>query len=189
MQRIGLGQPHMAIDARALVKPSVAKAGVDARDNIVLRAIGQKVRQIETERRIAVVVATDEAAIDKDNHIAKRAVELNRNPLARVARRNLELAPVPTDAGLRITPSKRLESVRILLFIVNERQLHRPIVGQVEGAPLRVVELGLGEIEVARLGKISLPISETEVLRRIAAIAKLKLPTEVKQQFLSRRNR
>jgi len=46
------------------------------------------------EGRVTIVITADEAAVDEDQYIAEGSVELDRNAPARVARRNLELAPV-----------------------------------------------------------------------------------------------
>ena len=116
MQRIGLGEPDMAIDAGALVEPAVAKAGVNAAHDVVLRAVGEKVRQVEAEGRVAVVVAADEAAIHKDKHVAEGAIEFDRNAAALVAGRNLELAAIPAHAGLGIAAAKGLVAVGVLLL-------------------------------------------------------------------------
>ena len=188
VQRIGLGQPHVAIDARALVEPAVAEAGVHARHDVVLRAVAQKVRQVEAERRVAVVVAADEAAVHKDQHVAEGAVELDRDAPAQVAGRNLELAPVPAHAGLRIAAAEGLVAVRFLLLVAHKGQLDRPVVRQVQRAPLGVVELGLGKVEVAGLGKVSLAVAEAQIAGRIGAVAKLELPAEVEEQLLAGRN-
>ena len=85
MQRIRLGQPHVAIDAGALVEPAVAEARIDARNDVVLLAVRQKVREVEAEGRVAVVVAADEAAVDEYQHVAESAVELNPDAAARIA--------------------------------------------------------------------------------------------------------
>ncbi len=140
----------MAIDARAFVEPAVAKAGIDARHNVVLRAIGEKVRQVEAEGRVAIVVAADEAAIDEDR--TSRNAPSNSTEMRRPASLggNLELAAIPAHAALGIAPAERLVAVRVQLFIAHERQLHRPVVGQIERAPLRVVELGLGKCRSRR---------------------------------------
>ncbi len=107
---------------------------------------------------------------------------------ARVAGRNLELAPVPAHAGLRIAAAERLVAMGFLLLVAHKGQLDRPIVGQVERAPLRVVEFGLGEVEVAGLGKVSLAVAEAQIAGRVGAVAKLKLPAEIEEQLLARRN-
>ena len=44
VQRVGLGEPHMAIDARALVEPAIAKAGIHAGHDVVLRAVAAESR-------------------------------------------------------------------------------------------------------------------------------------------------
>ena len=77
MQRIRLGQPHVPVNACALVKPAIAEARVHADDQIILAAIIQKIAQVEAEGRIAVVVAADEISIQKHERVAKRAIELH----------------------------------------------------------------------------------------------------------------
>ena len=71
---------------------------------------------------------------------------------------------------------------------MHKGQLDGPVVGQVQRAPLRVVELGLGEIEVAGLGKIALAEAEVEIAGRISAVAEDELPSEVEEQLLARRH-
>src|SRR5208282_1842162 len=57
VQRIGLGEPHVPVNSRAFVEPAVAKTRVHAHYQIVLAPVVQIVGEIETERRVAVVVA------------------------------------------------------------------------------------------------------------------------------------
>src|SRR6266700_6062611 len=107
----------MAIDARALVEPSVAEGRVNAQHNVVLCAVCQIVSQVEPKRRVSIIVAADEAAVDKHKHVAKRAIEFNRDAPPKVAGRIVELAAIPTHARLRIAPSQWLEAMRILCVI------------------------------------------------------------------------
>ena len=102
----------MPVDACPFVEPTVAEARVHARRDAVLAANLQEIRQIEAERRIAVIVAPDKAAVNENQYVTERTVELDRNAPVRIARRNVELAPVPAHAGQRITAAKRLISVR-----------------------------------------------------------------------------
>ena len=189
VQGIGLGQPRMSVDARALVKPAVAEAGVHARHNAVFGSIVQKIRHVEPERHVPVVVAPDKAAVHKNHHIAEGAVELDRHAPPQVAGRNLELAPVPSHAGLRVAAAKRLVSVRHQLVVVHKWQFHSPVVRQVQTAPFRVVESGLCKFEPPGLVEIPLPVAKAQVTGRIAAVAKQELPAEVEEQLLPRRNR
>src|ERR1035441_1011563 len=110
MHGIGLSQPDVPVDTGAFVEPALAEAGVDPQDNVVYRAVGEQIRQIEAERDIAVVTAADEAAVDENHHIAKSAVELNPDAAANIAGRDLEFAPVPPHAGFGIAPAERLRS-------------------------------------------------------------------------------
>src|SRR5208337_3453692 len=95
VQRIGFGQPHMPVNSRTLVEPAVAKARVHARHDAVLGPDIKKIRDVEAEGRVAVVVAADEASVYENKHIAKGAVELKIDAAARIAGRNLELLAVP----------------------------------------------------------------------------------------------
>ena len=105
---------------------------------------------------------------------------------AGVAGRNIELAPVPANARLGIAPPERLVSVRLQRVVPNKRQLHRPVVRQVQFAPFRVVVSHLGKFEVAGLGEVVLAVSESEILGRVGAVAELKLPSKVEEQLLAR---
>ena len=185
VERIGLCQPYVPVDPGALVKPTVAKARVNANHNAVLRTHSEKIGNVEAERRVAIIVATDEAPVHEHEYVAKRPVELHRNPSAGVACRNVELAPVPPHACLGITPAQRLESMRQQRVVPNKRQLHRPVVGQVQRAPFRVVESHPRKLEVAGLGKVFLSISKAQVLGRVGSIAELKPPASIEKQLLA----
>ena len=179
----------MAIDARALVEPTVAKARIHAHHQVILFAILHKVADIEAEGRVAVVVSPDEASIQKNQRAAEGPVEVDGDAAAPVCLRQIEDAPVPADACLRVAPAERLVAVRILFLVANEGQLDRPIVGQVERAPPGVVELGRREFKVARLVEVALPFAETEVVGRVGAVSLEKLPAEIEEQPFARRNR
>src|SRR5580698_2209590 len=79
--------------------------------------------------------------------------------------------------------------MRVLLLIVHEGKFHRPVVRQIQIAPLRVVELGLRKIKVPCLCEIALAKSKVEIARRIRAAPKRKLPSEVEKKVLTRCNR
>ena len=149
-------------------------------------ADGEKICDVEAERRVAVVVAADEAAVHEEQNIAKSAVELKIDAAAGIARRNLELLAVPAHAGLGIAAAERLVSVRLQRFIADERQFHRPVVRQIQCAPLRVVESDLGKLEIAGLGKVLLALAESEIAGRVRAVPKHKLPSKIKKELLAR---
>ena len=90
MHRVGLGEPDVPINARALIEPAVAQARVHAQHDAVLAAIGEKVGDVELERSVAVVIAADEAAIHEDDDASEGAVELHREAAALVAGGNFE---------------------------------------------------------------------------------------------------
>ena len=94
---VGLGKPHMAVDAGALVEPSVAEAGIDAGDDVVFGAVGEEVGEVELEGRVAVVVAADEASVDEEDDVTESAIKLDRNALAEIGGGDFKLAAIPTD--------------------------------------------------------------------------------------------
>ena len=185
VERIGLRQPHVPVDSCALVEPPVAKGRVHARHDAVFGSDGEEVGDVEAEWRVAVVVAADEAPVHKDEHVAERSIELDGDAAACVARGNVEFVPVPPHAGLRIAPPQRLVSVRHQRVVPSKRQLDRPVVGQVQRAPLRVVVTHAGKFEIAGLGEVPLTISETEIPGWVGAVAELELPAEVEEQLFA----
>ena len=186
VQRIRFRQPHVAVDPGALVEPAGAIARVDAGDDAVFGADGKEVGDVEAEGGVGVVVAPDEAPVDKEEDVAKGAVELDGDAAAGVAGWDQELAPVPAHAGLRIAPAQRLVPMRLQLVVVNEGQLHGPVVGQVQRAPFRVVVTHARELEVARLGEGILVDREIHILVRVASVAELELPAKVEKELLAR---
>ena len=178
----------MAIDSRTLVEPAGAIAGIDADDDAVPGADGEKVGDVVVERRVAAVVAAEITAVNEDHRVAESAVELDGDASAGIARRNVELAPIPSDAGLRILAAEGLKAVRRQGIVPDEGQFDRPVVGQVERAPFGVVEADLGEVEAAGLGKALLIFAEAQVASGIVGVAELELPAKVEEQLLARRD-
>jgi len=102
VNEIGLGEPDVAIDACAFVEPAVAEGGIDAKDNGVLLAEVEKVGEVEAEGCVAVVIATNEAAVDEDENASEGAVELDDDALALIGGGDVEEAAIPADGGLRV---------------------------------------------------------------------------------------
>src|SRR3569833_1095358 len=121
MQRSGLGQPDVPINAGPFIEPTVPEAGINPHDNKVLASGEHEVRDVETKRDISIIVATDEAAIDKHTSVAKDTVEFEHDTAPGVRRRYLETAPIPTDRCLRITLAERLVPVAPQPLVVYER--------------------------------------------------------------------
>ncbi len=179
----------MPINSCTFVEPAIAKAGVHAHDQEVLAAVVQKVGDVEAEGRITVVIASHEVSVHKHQRAAKGAIELDHGTAVCIFLRNVERAPVPAHAGLRIPPAQRFVAVRLQLVIVHKGQLDSPVVRQVERSPLRIVELCRGKLEVPGLGEISLAFAESQVAQRIAAVSLKELPAKIKQQMLPRSDR
>ncbi len=178
----------MAIDACALIKPSITETRIHSGDDVIRLTKSKKVRKIEAKRCVSIVIATNKAAIHKHKNVAKCSVEFHPDTAPTIRRRNIEGPPIPSDARFGISPAKRLESVRSKFVVANKRQFHGPVVRQIQCAPFRVVEFSLRKLELSGLCEISLPVAETEVLGRICAIAKRELPTGVEEQMFARCN-
>jgi hypothetical protein len=187
MHRISLGQPDVPVDSSSLVEPSVAEAGIHSEENIVLLAIHEKIGEVEAEGGVSIIVSPNETAIHPNQSIPEHAVKLDPDPSAHISCRNLELAPVPAHAVLRIATAYRLVAVRPQLTVARatvvmlEWKLHRPVVRQVQRAPCGIVELGLGRLEVSGLGEIGLAQTKTDVFCRIRAMTKLELPAKIEE--------
>ena len=201
VQRIGLGQPDVAVDPGSFVKPAFAQGGIHPHAQHVLAAIVEKVGQIGGERGIAALVAGDEIAVDDHLCVAEHAIEFHHDALAKVVGRDLEHPTIPADAVLGPIAPQRLIAVRRrriaeILEIVRGgrrvlrrpiRQVHRPIVRQIDSRPIGIVEIRLGAHRAALtgLGEGLLVGAETEILRQIAGVAEMELPSEIELKALA----
>src|ERR1035437_3541008 len=110
MYGVGLREPHVTINAGALVEPSVPKARIHAQNDVILGPVGEEVREVKVEGCIPVVIAANKAPVHKHQHAAESAIEFDRDAPAEVAGWTLKLAPVPAHTGVWIPPAERLES-------------------------------------------------------------------------------
>ena len=76
VHRVVLHQPHMAIDARSLVKPAVARRGVHAHQQHISAVGIGKVRHVEAERIVTPAVTPDVKTVEDDHRLPVRAVKL-----------------------------------------------------------------------------------------------------------------
>src|SRR5580704_1570522 len=179
----------MAINTRAFVEPAVAEAGVHAHDHAVLAAIIQEVSQVEAERRVPIVVAAYEEAVQEHECAAERAIEFQDDAPARVFPGNVEYAPVPANTVLRIAATQRFVAVPLQLVIIDERQLDGPVVRQIQRPPFRVVKFLQSKFELTRLGEVSLTHAKPQVAPGIASVSRQELPSEIEEETLSRSER
>ncbi len=197
MQRVGGAQPDVAVDAGAFVEPALAEGGVHAHGDDVPGAVVKHVAEVDLEAAVAAAVAADDVAVAEHDAVAEHAVEFQADPLAQVLRRNLQHAPVPADAGLRIGAAQRCVAMRgSRVFAIDQgggrvlarRQRHRPVVRQVDALPVAVVEGeqgGVGGV-LAALGVGALEGAEMEVARRIVGVAEMETPAAIAQQAQAR---
>ena len=69
----------------------------------------------------------------------------------------------------------------LLLLIAHKGQLDRPVVRQIERAPVRVVKFLRGKPKLAGLGEVSLSHAKSQITQRIAAVALKEFPAKVEQ--------
>src|SRR6185437_6600170 len=189
MQRVRFGQPDMSVNTCAFIKPSIAEAGVHAYHQIIFGAITRKVTDVEAEGRVAVVVAANEVAVQKNQGVAKCSIEFEPKPPPVIALRNIKSATVPTHAGLGILSPERLVPMALQIVIMNEWQLDGPVMRKIQRSPIRGVKLLRGKLELARLGEVTLVFAETEVARRIVGMTEAEFPSEIHEQAFARCNR
>ena len=110
-----------------------------------------------------------------------------RDALAGIGGGQLEDAAIPAHAGGRVVPSQRVEAFAGQRGIVLERQLDGPIVGQIDGSPVAVVEGdGAGREEVSGLLEIAGPAAaESEVFCGVVGMAEMEAPAKIEQQPLA----
>src|SRR3954469_7357801 len=176
----------MAVDPRSLIKPTVTKTRVHADNQKILAAKVSEISHVERERSIAIVIAPDEIPVQKHQRAAKGSVEFDIDAPAGIFLGQIEGAPIPANASLRIAPPQWFVAMTLLLFIANERQLDRPVMRQVERAPLRIIELCRGKLEFTTLGEVSLTLAKAKIVQRVGAIPLKKFPAKVEQQTLTR---
>lgn len=193
VQRVGLLQPQMPVDAGAFIEPAFAERGIHAHDDEVGLAVVEHFAQVDLEAAIAAGVAPDDVAVAKHHAIAEHAVEHQADALAQIAGRDLQHAPIPAHAVFRKARAQRLVAVRGRRVFFGHRggdrlrtegQGHGPVVRQVHLLPVAVVEGQLrgGGGVLAGLGEGALEGAELEVARWVAGMAGMEPPTEVEQQ-------
>src|SRR6266496_4395722 len=143
---------------------------------MVLAAVVQKIGEIEAERRISIVVAPNEIAVQKHKRAAKGSVELDDGASPGIFLRCIEDAAVPADAGFGIAATERFVAVAVLFLVAYERQFHGPIVRQVQWTPFGVVEFLRGKPEFAAFGEVSLAHAEAQIARWVGTVSLKKLP-------------
>ena len=186
VDRIGLEQPHVTVDARPLVPPALVMGRVGPDGDDVLLAVLDHVGHVVREARVPAGVAAHAVAVHPDDAVAEDGVEHDRDPPAQVRRGDGELPPVPADAGGRVVRPDRPEAVfgQLLVPAGVERQLDGPVVRHVDPPPLAVVERAAGRPAcLAGLDQAAVA-GELEVHRRVGRVAEGERPPAVERQPL-----
>jgi hypothetical protein len=95
-----------------------------------------------------------------------------------------EDAAIPADAGGRISAAQRIEALAGQRGIVFEGQLDGPVVRQIDGLPVAVVEgRGAGGNKAACLLEIAgAPLPNPKSLAGSFGVAEVEAPAEIEQQ-------
>ena len=108
MDRSGLDQPDVPIDAGAFIEPAVAQGRIHPHQQHVRAAREREIGQVEAERIVAATVPANVVAVEDDHGFPVDAVEFDRDSPARVRRGNIEDPAVPAHAGFRVVASQRI---------------------------------------------------------------------------------
>ena len=82
VHRLGLRQPHVAIDSRAFVEPAFAGSGVHAHHQYVAAAIDHKSLMSKRNGVYPLSLPSDEQPFRKMSALSEGAVELEHDPPA-----------------------------------------------------------------------------------------------------------
>ena len=126
-------QPDVAVDPAAGIPARGIRRVVEAHGQHIVAAELDVGGEVEFERRVAIRPAAEEVAVQPDLRIRHRPVELDKNPPARVGRRNREMLAIPPHPPPR-------ELAAFAGIFLRERFLDSPVMRHVERPPRRVVE-------------------------------------------------
>jgi len=84
VHRVDIGQPDMAVDAGAFVKPTLKPAGIHPHDQHVGPAGVRVLGDVEIAAFITADFPSDAMSIEPDQGVSINAVKLQPEPLARV---------------------------------------------------------------------------------------------------------
>src|ERR1019366_7378688 len=149
VELVGGQQPGVTVDAGARIPAAIGLAGVvDFDGDHVVAGVEQR-REIVREGDEAVGALAQILAVDPHFAVLIDAVELDDDDAVVVGLGHAEALAIPADAG-------RKAPLGFLLLAVGA--LDAPIVGQVDGAPG-----GIGELGLLGAGRVSLEELPTEV--------------------------
>ena len=182
----------MAVDPRAFVEPAFAERRIDPHGNDVLAVafasvIVEEIVDLDAERCVAAVVATDDMAVHEDQTIPEYAIELEPHATPAIGRGDGDRAAIPADTVFGMCAADRLEPMRgdRVLGLLGcrrsrrcERQRHRPVVRDPHLLPAAVVERRhrcVGGCR-PRLCKGALVATEPEIALDICRVPEMETP-------------
>ena len=175
MHRGGFRQPHVPVDPGAFVPPPFRMRCVDAdRDAVERLAKAGDVGDVDGERRVAAEVAVEQMAVDPDRAVRRNAVKAQREVLAAIGFFELKIAAIPGD------PARQESGVHVIRPM--ERAFNRPIVRQIDFAPIRIVVRLLRR--PAREPRLVRHVRrDVLVWQRRIDVAKVEFPTGVEREY------
>ena len=126
----------------------------------------------------------DIEAVEDDDGLTVCAIEFDRDVFACILCGQFEDAPVPTDTGLGILAAKRIEALALQARVILEGQFDRPVMGQIDAAPV-CLNKGGGTGRHKASGLLEVPCVGTavaEVFVRIVGVAEMEAPPEIEQE-------
>src|ERR1035438_771509 len=152
MNRCGLHQPDMAVNAAAFIEPALATGCISTNNERVFPAKVRVFCDVVIKAAVTAVVPAKTMTIEPDKAVAINTVEFNPQRSALVARRQIKRATIPADVssflGIHGFLTMRDVSPRTIAFA--ERQLHHPVVWKIQRAPITVVESAFYIRNIAR---------------------------------------
>ena len=190
---IGLDEPDVAVDARAFVKPAFFEGCVGFDGNYVVAAVIDVVGDVVLKIEVAALLVAEVEAVDPYLRIAEHALKQQRNLLAEVALRDVEVLAIPSDGVFGVSVTDSLVAVAVAR-VGGKWHFHRPIVRQVDVAPIAVVEVGgCCAVAIAGLGEVvEVASAGHKILLERQCVSEREFPVGVQQCRLSlclRRNR
>ena len=141
MQLGCLVQPHMPVYAGSFIEPSFLQSGIHTHAYQVLTSIVKIFRNIICPGCISAFLMSEIESVHPHLGIAEYSVELQPDMLTVVFLRDCECLSVPSHACFRIFESYGLVTVAVARFS-GVRQIHHPVMGQIDVCPSGSIELG-----------------------------------------------
>ena len=177
-------QPHVAIDAGALVKPPLLQGGIGAHAYQVVVAVFDIGCDVVGLCGVTAGFGAHIKAVEPYTGIAEDAVEAQHQSLAQILVGYVDGFAIPSHAGFRVFVAHRLIAVRVTGF-GRIGQCGHPVVRQLHLVPTVVLHkfLRVRSLVVYRVGLcqiVKILRAAAEVLLWVGSVSQCKSPSLVK---------